>query len=120
MGKHLPSVRPYTLGSLLPGIIERKSIDLLQKHMLMIQVAELQKETPPVSPASSAISILPVNILTAGTELIRFMKPIKIMPPIIDDEVEVETEIESDAELLFPLNYFQLRELVLSELEGAK
>ncbi|XP_072351094.1 coiled-coil domain-containing protein 63-like [Scyliorhinus torazame] len=102
------------------GIIERRSIDLLHKHMLILQITELQKETPPLSRASSETSIPTVNILTAGTDLIRFMKPIKIIPPIIDDEVEVETEIESDAELLFPLSYEQLHELVLSELEGMK
>ncbi|XP_067862355.1 coiled-coil domain-containing protein 63-like [Heptranchias perlo] len=102
------------------GIIERKAIDLLQIHMLMLQIAELQKETPPLSPASSASSIPTVNILLAGTDLIRFMKPIKIAPPVIDDEAEAETVKESDSELLIPLNYYQLREMISRELEGTK
>ncbi|XP_051888477.1 coiled-coil domain-containing protein 63-like [Pristis pectinata] len=77
------------------GIIERKAIDLLQLHMLTIQLAELEKETPPLSPASSVTSTPKVNILLAGSELSRLMKPIKIFPPVIDDDIEVETEKES-------------------------
>ncbi|XP_048412571.1 coiled-coil domain-containing protein 63-like [Stegostoma tigrinum] len=97
------------------GIIERKSIDMLQKHMLILQIAELQKESPPLSPESSATSIPTVNILTAGTELIKFMKPIKIIPPIIDDEVEVETEIET-AYNIDSKNGYNLRLLSENEL----
>ncbi|XP_032898915.1 coiled-coil domain-containing protein 63 [Amblyraja radiata] len=102
------------------GIIERKSIDLLQLHMLTIQLAELKKESPILSPASSLSSIPKVNIMIAGAELTRHVKPIKISSPIIEDEVDVELEKESDSEVLFPMNYYQLRDLVLHELEGAK
>ncbi|XP_055511765.1 coiled-coil domain-containing protein 63-like isoform X2 [Leucoraja erinacea] len=102
------------------GIIERKSIDLLQLHMLTIQLAELKKESPILSPASSLSSIPKVNILIAGADLTRHVKPIKISSPIIEDEVDVELEKESDSEVLFPMNYYQLRDLVLHELEGAK
>ncbi|XP_078277296.1 coiled-coil domain-containing protein 63-like [Rhinoraja longicauda] len=102
------------------GIIERKAIDLLQLHMLTIQLAELAKESPIISPTSSQTSIPKVNIMIAGAELTRHVKPIKITPPVIEDEIEVELEKESDSEVLFPMNYYQLRDLVLHELEGAK
>ncbi|XP_069789460.1 coiled-coil domain-containing protein 63-like isoform X3 [Narcine bancroftii] len=102
------------------GIIERKAIDLLQRHMLIIQLTELHKESPALSPTTSVTSIPKVNILLAGSELSRHMKPIKIVPPVIDDEIEAETEKEPDMELVFPMNFYQLRELVLHELEGTK
>ncbi|XP_069789456.1 coiled-coil domain-containing protein 63-like isoform X2 [Narcine bancroftii] len=110
----------HDLNISLQGIIERKAIDLLQRHMLIIQLTELHKESPALSPTTSVTSIPKVNILLAGSELSRHMKPIKIVPPVIDDEIEAETEKEPDMELVFPMNFYQLRELVLHELEGTK
>ncbi|XP_072923048.1 coiled-coil domain-containing protein 63-like [Hemitrygon akajei] len=102
------------------GAIERKAIELLQRHMLTVQFAEMEKETPPLSLASSGTNTPKVNILLAGMELTKYTKPIKIIPPVINDDIEVETENETDTELLFPMNYDQLHELVLHELEGGK
>uniref|UniRef100_A0A4W3HBX1 ODAD1 central coiled coil region domain-containing protein n=1 Tax=Callorhinchus milii TaxID=7868 RepID=A0A4W3HBX1_CALMI len=68
------------------GLIEKKAVDLLRIHMLMLQTLEEQHGTPPLSPSSSASSVATVNVLFAGADLISTMKPIKIVSPVLIDE----------------------------------